>query len=532
MKLASAPLPLPDLDPHELLRLLPHMNDEERDELDKILTAGLPHWLEQVGPQTQALESLADIVFYGGQAGGGKTDLLIGASTTRHQKSIIFRREGVQLVGIVERMAAALRSLGGRELFNGSDAVWRVPSGGVERLVELGSVKEATDWEKYQGRPHDFIGFDEICHFLEVQVRALMGWMRTDDPKQRCRVIFAGNPPTSSEGEWVIRFFAPWLDPTHPRPARPGELRWYVVDEKGADVEVDGPAPVMVGKRVVRPKSRTFIPSSVDDNLFYATTGYRDTLMALPEPLRSQMAEGNFQAGRSDHVWQVIPTEWVKAAQARWQDLREKPPMSALGFDVARGGIDKSCAARRHDWWFDKLVQLPGVITNDGPKAAGFVVPLLRDGAPIAVDAIGVGGSALDFLRLMNLNVVAVVNSEGTSAADRSGKLRFKNLRALCAWRLREALDPTATSPLALPLDPELLGDLCALRYKVVRLGDMAAIQIRDKDEIREELGRSPDRGDAVMMTFAPELELAHAGITKQAAAFRNRRRINDWRAR
>jgi hypothetical protein len=41
---------------------------------------------------------------------------------------------------------------------------------------------------------------------------------------------------------------------------------------------------------------------------------------SLPEPLRSQMAEGNFNAGRTDHVWQVIPTDWIKAAMNRWVD--------------------------------------------------------------------------------------------------------------------------------------------------------------------------------------------------------------------
>ncbi|MFK5282114.1 hypothetical protein ACI3PL_21400, partial [Lacticaseibacillus paracasei] len=68
-------------------------------------------------------------------------------------------------------------------------------------------------------------------------------------------------------------------------------------------------------------------------------------------------------------------------------------------------------------------------------------------------------------------------------------------------WLMREALDPTNQNPIAIPPDQELLGDLCSVRYKVVTMGKVAAIQIRDKDEIREALGRSPDKGDAVAMT-------------------------------
>lgn len=48
----------------------------------------------------------------------------------------------------------------------------------------------------------------------------------------------------------------------------------------------------------------------------------------------------------------------------------------------------------------------------------------------------------------------------------------------------------------------ELVVDLCAVRYKVVTMGKVTALQMREKDEIREMLGRSPDKGDAVAMTF------------------------------
>lgn len=102
----------------------------------------------------------------------------------------------------------------------------------------------------------------------------------------------------------------------------------------------------------------------------------------------------------------------------------------------------KSCAAPRYGSWFDNLVSVPGAVTSDGPSAAGFVVPLVRDGACICVDSIGIGSSALDFLVGLNLNVLPVVGSEASSSADKAGQLRFRNKRAEMYWRLREALDP------------------------------------------------------------------------------------------
>ncbi|WP_353233357.1 terminase [Diaphorobacter ruginosibacter] len=485
----------------ELLRRLKQLPEGQRAELDVFLRMVDPSiWVPQPGPQSVAFYSTADILFYGGSAGGGKTDLLLGLSLTEQENSIIFRRQGVQLKGLETRME---KILGSRDGYNGQDHLWRLPG---EKLLELGSVNEPGDWVKYQGRPHDLKGFDEITHFTELQFRTLIGWMRTDNPEVRQRVVAAGNPPTDAEGEWVKRFWAPWLDPHHPNPAKPGELRWYITNEKGEDQEVPGPEPVQAGEEWLKPKSRTFIPSRVDDNLFLMATGYKATLQSLPEPLRSQMLRGDFNAGSADPVWQLIPTDWVKAAQARWTAREQKGPMTALGFDPSRGGLDKSSAARRHSNWFDRLETVPGSVTTNGPTAAAFVTPLVRDGATIAVDAIGIGSSALDFLIGLGLNVHPVVGSEASSLMDKAGQLHFRNKRAEMYWHLREALDPTNPDPIALPPDTELLGDLTAPRYKVVTMGKGAAIQINSKDEIRETLGRSPDKGDSVAMTFVADL--------------------------
>ena len=157
-----------------------------------------------------------------------------------------------------------------------------------------------------------------------MQFRYVLTWNRPGagaKPDQRCRVVCATNPPQTSEGDWIISFWGPWLDPEHPNPALPGELRWYISDEDGKDEAVENgdpiPDPNQPGK-FIYPRSRTFIPSSVDDNPFLTSTAYKATLQALPEPLRSQMLMGDFTTGREDDAWQVIPTHWVEEAQERW----------------------------------------------------------------------------------------------------------------------------------------------------------------------------------------------------------------------
>ncbi|KAF0146670.1 MAG: phage terminase large subunit [Rhodospirillaceae bacterium] len=450
-----------------------------------------PLWMPASWAQIEALLSKADVLGYGGAAGGGKTDLLLGLAVTRHQRALICRREAVQVKGLEDRAREIIGTAG---RYNGQDKVWRLHNG--RRMTEFGSVREAHDWRKYQGRPYDLIAFDEAANFLETQVRALMGWNRTTVPDQRCRVVMAFNPPTSADGFWIIDYFGPWLDRRHPDPAKPGDLRWYVTGPDGKDMAVPGPEPVEVNGEWRKPKSRTFVPARVEDNPYLMATDYMSTLDALPEPLRSMLRHGDMTAGQDDDVWQVIPTAWVEAAQKRWTPERPRGvPMSALGVDVARGGRDSTVLVPRYGHWYGQLVVVPGTATPDGPAVAGLAVAHVRDGAPIQVDVIGVGSSVYDHLRGARLQVAGIHGAESAQGRDRSGRLEFANRRTELWWKVREALDPATGSNLALPPDRALLADLCAPRWTL----RASRIQVETKEDIIKRLGRSPDRGDAVV---------------------------------
>lgn len=425
----------------ELPELLPYLTSQEREELERLI--GERPWMALSGPQTHALLTDADVLFYGGAAGGGKTDLLCGLALTEHQRSIIYRREGSQLHGIFQRVEEIV---GTRDGFNSQDKIWRLPDG---RVLEFGSCPNLGDERRYQGRPHDFIGFDEIPHFLQSQFRFLMGWLRSTDPTQRCRVVCAGNPPTGvDDADWLIDYFGPWLNPQHPNPAGPGEIRYFATIE-GKDVEVEA-GTLDVDGHEVEPRSRTFIPARVEDNPYLLGTGYRDQLESLPEPLRSQMLLGDFQAGGEDHLWQIIPSAWVDAAMARWEKLKSPGYMTSMGIDPARGGPDESVFACRYGDWVDTLKAIPGPQTADGPAVAGQAIGMVRNKAPIHVDVIGIGSSVYDHLK-DGYQTVGVNWAEGSTEKSKEGKLGFKNLRAQHWWRMREALDPANGRDLALP---------------------------------------------------------------------------------
>lgn len=478
-----------------LKEILPYLTGGETCELDRLLLEGVPLWIPQPGPQTEAQQSLADITGYGGAAGGGKTDLGCGLALTQHTRSIIFRKEATQLGGVIDRIEEIRDT---RQGFNSQTGIWRFDDG---RRLQFGGLKDANSHKKYQGIAQDLKVFDETTELPEYQVRFLMGWERTSDAKQRTRVLMTFNPPTDVAGRWVIDYFAPWLDPKHPNPAAVGELRWYTT-VKGVDHEVPDGTPIEVDGETVQPLSRTFIPARVEDNVYYMESGYKSRLQALPEPLRSQMLLGDFMAGVEDDVWQVIPTAWVEAAQARWKPLTTRKPMDSMGVDVARGGKDKTVISRRHGEWYDKLLRHPGTTTPDGPVVAGLVIAARRDKSPIHIDVVGVGASPYDFLKDI-AQTIPVAGSAGTkdefgvAQTAQEGVLLFLNMRSMIIWRMREALDPANGRLVALPPDEDgstLLKDLTCYRWTY----GVRGIQIESKDAIIDRLKHSPDDGDAV----------------------------------
>ena len=470
--------------------LLAYLTPKELAELDLLITSDPTVWRPLPGPQSMAYYSDADIIGYGGAAGGGKTDLACGKALTQHQKVLVLRREATQLTGIIDRFTELI---GGRDGYNGAERIWRLPG----QQVEFGSTPNLDDWNKYQGRPHDLLVFDEAANFLEAQVRALLGWLRSVDPSQRCQALMTFNPPTTAEGRWITAFFAPWLDKKHPRPAQPGELRWFAMID-GEEVEVPNGEPFQHGADLIKPMSRTFIPSRVSDNPYLMGTGYMATLQSLPEPLRSQMLYGDFNAGIEDDPWQVIPTAWVEAAQARWKRPDKLAPMDSLGVDVARGGRDNTLLARRHGMWFDEALVYPGSATPNGPTVAGLTIAAKRDDAVVHIDVIGVGSAPYDFLNEAGQQVVGVNVAESATGTDKSGRLRFKNLRSELVWRMREALDPTNNTGIALPPDPQLLADLTAYTWEL----SGSTIYVASREQIMEKIGRSPDYGSAYVLAL------------------------------
>lgn len=496
----------------DLIARLAELPPAERAEIERMAAEATADriWLPNPGPQSDAFYCPADELLFGGEAGGGKSDLIIGLSLTEHQRSLVLRRTNKEAEKLYDRYEEII----GNTIGKNSQSGWRI--GG--RIIDIGGCQLEQDKQKRKGIAHDLKAFDELVDFTRTQYEFIITWTRSTDPKQRTRVVATTNPPTKAEGMWVVERWAPWLDPAYPHPAQSGEIRWFL-QEGDREVEVDGPGPHMIKGKPYYAKSRCFIRSKLSDNPdLTRNEDYQRTLDGLPEELRDAYREGKFDARLEDQPMQCIPTEWVRAAQERWVAHpypHDGVPMCAMGVDASGGGKDPMVVAPRYDGWYAKLIKVPGKeLPPDrlGAHSAGIIVSHRTSNAKVIVDmGGGYGGSIYETLKANGVDVDGYKGAAESVQRTVEGQLKFTNMRTQTYWRFREALDPAQPggSPIMLPPDPRLLAQLVCPTYEITPNGIKLEPKVtRDthgqvNGGVMYKLGHSPDEADAVVMAWS-----------------------------
>lgn len=511
----------------QLTQMLASKSPAELDAISKQIAPQFRRWAPQPGPQSDAYWSEADELLYGGAAGGGKTDLLLGLATTQHQRSVLFRNQSVDLGPLFERLEEIEPDPIKK---NSQQRSMKTRSG---RVIETGHLDTPGSERNHMGRAKDFIGFDEAALLDEMRVNFVGQWLRSTDPKQRKRILYATNPPMpeirdgtmtdTAVGDWLIRWFAPWLDDTYDHPAKQGELRWCFMEAEGdrlVTIWVDGPGyydtithetvkepsqnAIDKGK-VTSARSRTFIRSLVGDNMFLKGTGYAEKLSGTPEPLRSMLLLGDFTVKGEDHPLQIIPTHLVIAAQERWKQrpwsevkhLRQL----VLSCDIAQGGKDTTVIAPLYEQdYFDELITQPGSATPTGREVQAMLVNERLDRSLIVLDGEGGwAGSTRDLLFSdQDISVEMFMAGGSDGEWDETQTYKFLNNRAKMWWKFRLALGPKSGFEICLPPSTRLRAQLTAPHFTIKG----KVLQVESKEQIRLRIKSSTDEADAVLQAW------------------------------
>ena len=222
------------------------------------------------------------------------------------------------------------------------------------------------------------------------------------------------------------------------------------------------------------------------------------------QPIFSYSVLGEYPAQAEN---QLISKEWVYRARSRWDSYvaenGERPPVATsaiMGLDVAEFGADSNVAAFRYGGYVEPLVTWGGVdLMVTGDRAADEYKK--RNVIQANIDATGLGAGVAPHMQRHKCAAVGVKVASSPTKRCISGQEElgeFYMLRDELYWEMREWLrvDPGAM----LPPDEMLLEELLTPTYgEDVRT---RKIRIMDKTEMRELLKRSPDRMEALVLTF------------------------------
>jgi len=188
---------------------------------------------------------------------------------------------------------------------------------------------------------------------------------------------------------------------------------------------------------------------------------------------------------------QVISTEAVLKAMKHEMDEEawDYAPL-VMGVDVARFGSNESeiCWRKGRKVW--PIERIP---KGDLMGQAGYVAGRYREKRPalVCVDGAGLGAGLVDRLRQLGIQVVDV------NGGNQSLNPKFLNKRAEMWWAMKEFIE---IGECELPDDDELKRHLTVVEYSYT---DKGRIRIMRKEDIVKAYGWSPDKADAMSLTFA-----------------------------
>lgn len=251
---------------------------------------------------------LEDEGFYGGAAGGGKSDYLIIEALRQvripHYRALILRKIVPELKQLTERAYMYYKQAYPKVKYNATTRTFVFPSGAT---ITFGSLFRPQDKLKYQGLQYEFIGFDELTQFQFEEYDYLRSRNRANGPGMRVYMRSTGNPGGIGHG-WVKQRFV--------TAGEPNRTVWEKSQVKTPE-----------GELIEFWSSRVFVPSSVFDNkiLLENDPEYLKRLATMAEAERNALLYGDWDSF-SGQVFTEFVNDPAHYRDRRWthviQDFR------------------------------------------------------------------------------------------------------------------------------------------------------------------------------------------------------------------
>lgn len=244
------------------------------------------------------------------------------------------------------------------------------------------------------------------------------------------------------------------------------------------------------------PTNHSFTQFLMKDNPYITRESIQELMGILTEAEIEKWIHGTFL--HTDDPNQLISFAWVKNCLRSEGEVFRGEGKQSLGVDVARFGDDHTVLARSMS---NGLADIDGYPMTSIYTTTELVKAKINehsiDHDRVVVDALGLGGGVYDYLYNAHYRVKEFVG--GKPPTKRLKYHRFKDMSAQGWWYLREQI---RTGEFELIDHTRLKEDLTAVRYSI---SGEKLIEVESKDKLKKRIGRSPDYGDATMMSLMPD---------------------------
>lgn len=198
---------------------------------------------------------------YGGAAGGGKSEALLAGAAQYVEDpgyaALLFRRtySDLSLPGaLMDRAYTWWGSTAAK--WSEEKKTWTFPSGAT---ITFAFMEKDNDRYRYQGSEYQYVGFDELTQFSELQYSYLASRLRRKEGSVIPTRLRAASNPGGRGHEWVKQYF---------------------IIEGAKD-------------------GRVFVPAKLQDNPHLDQKSYRNALNRLDPTTRAQLLSGDWNAHHS-----------------------------------------------------------------------------------------------------------------------------------------------------------------------------------------------------------------------------------------